>query len=77
MATKQEKPKVEKSKPVPAAKSALKPATRRATAKKTTELEITEAMIAERAFYIALTGEGSTDAENWHRAEAELRNGKP
>ena len=73
MAAKQEKPKPEKSKAVPAAKSALKsalkPATRRATSKKTTELEITEAMIAERAFYIALTGEGSTDAENWHRAE--------
>lgn len=81
MAAKQEKPKPEKSKAVPAAKSALKPATRRATPKatpkKTAELEITEAMIAERAFYIALTGEGSTDAENWHRAEAELRNGKP
>jgi hypothetical protein len=37
--------------------------------------EITEEMIAERAYHISLAGEGGTDEENWHRAEAELRSG--
>jgi hypothetical protein len=30
-------------------------------------------MIADRAYHIAQSGEGGTDEENWHRAEAELR----
>ena len=79
MAAKQEKPKPEKAKPESkarsAAKSALKPATRRTTSKKTKELEITDAMIAERAYFIAQAGEGSDDVENWHRAKSELQNG--
>jgi hypothetical protein len=37
--------------------------------------EITEEMIAERAYHISQSGEGGTDEENWHRAEAELRSG--
>ena len=36
--------------------------------------EITYEMIAERAYHIAQSGEGGTDEENWHRAEAELKN---
>ena len=30
-------------------------------------------MIAERAYHIAESGEGGSDEENWHRAEAELK----
>ena len=30
-------------------------------------------MIAERAYHISESGEGGSDEENWHRAEAELR----
>ncbi len=37
--------------------------------------EITQEMIAERAYDISQSGEGGTDEENWHRAEAELRQG--
>ena len=52
-----------------------KPATRRTTSKaKAGQPEITEAMIAERAYHIAQSGEGTTDEENWLRAERELRN---
>ena len=36
-------------------------------------MEITNEMIAERAYHISQSGEGGTDEENWHRAEAELR----
>jgi hypothetical protein len=35
--------------------------------------EVTYEMIAERAYHIAQSGEGGTDEENWHRAEAELK----
>lgn len=34
--------------------------------------EITEAMIARRAFEISLTERASTPEENWQRARAEL-----
>jgi DUF2934 family protein len=37
--------------------------------------EITQEMIAERAYHISESGEGGTDDENWLRAEAELRQG--
>jgi Protein of unknown function (DUF2934) len=37
--------------------------------------EITQEMIAERAYHISQSGEGGTDEENWHQAEAELRQG--
>nr|WP_232006320.1 hypothetical protein [Mycobacterium sp. 852013-50091_SCH5140682] len=30
-------------------------------------------MIAERAYHISLSESRGTDEENWHRAEAELR----
>jgi hypothetical protein len=53
-----------------------KTTTRRAPSKTTAAApEITEEMIAERAYHISQSGEGSTDEENWHRAEAELRSG--
>ena len=32
-------------------------------------------MLAQRAYHISQSGEGGTDKENWHRAEAELRAG--
>jgi len=35
--------------------------------------EITEAMIARRAFEISLTDASSTPEQNWERAERELR----
>jgi hypothetical protein len=50
-----------------------KPTTPRATSKRAAAPEITQEMIAERAYHIAQSGEGGTDEENWHRAEAELR----
>ena len=49
--------------------AARKPATRRKTAPVTSE------MIAERAYFIAVSGDGSSDFENWLRAEAELTSG--
>ena len=70
MAAKEEK----KTKAAPAAKKATaKPATRRATTTKTKPPEITDAMIAERAYYLSLEDEGSHHVDNWLRAEAELR----
>jgi hypothetical protein len=46
---------------------------RRSASKKEAAAEITHEMIAERAYHISESGEGGTDEENWHRAEAELR----
>ena len=37
--------------------------------------EITQEMIAERAYHISQSGKGGTDDENWHQAEVELRQG--
>jgi hypothetical protein len=70
MAAKEQK----KTKAAPAAKTATaKPATRRATTRKTKPPEITDAMIAERAYYLSLEDEGSDHVDNWLRAEAELK----
>ena len=52
-----------------------KPDTRGATSRETAAPEITQEMIAERAYHISQTPEGGTDEENWHQAEAELRQG--
>jgi hypothetical protein len=52
-----------------------KPTTRDATSRKAAAPEITQEMITERAYHISQSGEGGTDEENWHRAEAELRQG--
>jgi fibronectin type 3 domain-containing protein len=52
-----------------------KPTTRGATSGEAAAPEITQEMIAERAYHISQSGEGGTDEENWHRAEAELRQG--
>ena len=52
-----------------------KPTTPKATSKKAAAPEITQEMIAERAYHISQSGEGGTDEENWHRAEAELLQG--
>lgn len=35
--------------------------------------EVTDGMIAERAYLISQSGEGASDVENWLRAEAELQ----
>ena len=35
--------------------------------------EITQEQIAKRAFEIHCSGQGSSETENWHRAERELR----
>ncbi len=37
--------------------------------------DFTHEMIAERAYHISLSEVRGTDEENWHRAEAELRQG--
>ena len=61
-----------KEKKTATATAEKKPATRRTT-KKAAAPEITDEMIAERAYHISQSGEGGTDEENWHRAEAELK----
>ena len=63
-----------KEKKTEAAAAPRKPATRRTTTSKAKAAapEITDEMIAERAYHISQSGEGGTDEENWHRAEAEL-----
>jgi hypothetical protein len=51
-----------------------KTTTRRTPSKKAAAApEVTDEMIAERAYHISQSGEGGSDEENWHRAEAELR----
>jgi hypothetical protein len=52
-----------------------KPTTGDGASGKAAAPEITQEMIAERAYHISQSGEGGTDEENWHRAEAELREG--
>jgi len=34
---------------------------------------ITYELIAERAYYISISGTGGSEDDNWHRAEAELK----
>jgi hypothetical protein len=53
--------------------AATRPPRRRVTSNTVAMSEITTAMIAERAYHISLSGSGGTDEQNWHRAEAELR----
>jgi hypothetical protein len=36
-------------------------------------MTITYEMIAERAYYISISGTGGSEHDNWHRAEAELK----
>ena len=50
-----------------------KPTTRGATSGEAAAPEITQEMIAERAYHISQSGEGGSDEENWLQAEAELR----
>jgi hypothetical protein len=52
-----------------------KPTTPGATSREAAAPEITQEMIAERAYHISHSGEGGTNEENWHQAEAELRQG--
>jgi len=51
-----------------------KPTTRGATSRRAAAPEITQEMIAERAYHNSKAGQGGTE-DNWHRAEAELRQG--
>jgi hypothetical protein len=37
--------------------------------------DLTHELIAERAYYISISGTGGSQDENWHRAEQELRAG--
>jgi hypothetical protein len=41
----------------------------------TTNRVITHELIAERAYFISISGNGGSQDENWNRAERELRNG--
>ena len=52
-----------------------KPTTPDATPREAAAPEITQEMIAERAYHISQSEEGGTDEENWHRAETELQQG--
>jgi hypothetical protein len=55
--------------------TASKTTARKATSSRRKAPQITDEMIAERAYFIAQSGTGSSDHENWVRAEAELLNG--
>jgi hypothetical protein len=35
---------------------------------------LTQEKIAERAYFISMSGHGGSESDNWFRAEAELRN---
>ena len=37
--------------------------------------EVTNEMIATRAYFISISGQGGSEYDNWSRAEYELRNG--
>jgi DUF2934 family protein len=52
-----------------------KPTSGKATKEEPGTPQITQEMIAERAYHISQSEEGGTDEENWYRAEAELRQG--
>ena len=56
--------------PVP--KVAAAPA---AAPKTTPAKQITQAQIAERAYFISRSGTGGSEQDNWYRAERELRGG--
>jgi len=56
-----------------AAKTVAKATVRKPRVTKAEPPVVTDEMIAERAYYIALSGTGASDHENWVRAEAELR----
>jgi len=55
--------------------TASKTTARKATSSRRKAPVITNEMIAERAYHIALSGTGASDFENWVRAESELLNG--
>ncbi|HEX8342477.1 MAG TPA: DUF2934 domain-containing protein [Tepidisphaeraceae bacterium] len=40
-----------------------------------TPMALTHERIAERAYFIAKSGNGGSEIDNWHRAERELRDG--
>jgi len=42
----------------------------------TTNRVITHELIAERAYFISISGNGGSQDENWTRAERELRDGR-
>jgi hypothetical protein len=58
-----------------AVKAVAKATVRKPRAAKTEPPAVADEMIAERAYYIALSGTGASDHENWLRAEVELRAG--
>jgi hypothetical protein len=73
-------PKTKASKTTASKTTASKTTASKTTARKATSSRrkapvITNEMIAERAYFIAQSGTGSSDHENWVRAEAELLNG--
>ena len=42
----------------------------------TARRDLTHELIAERAYYISISGTGGSQDENWARAERELRDGR-
>jgi hypothetical protein len=41
----------------------------------TARRQVTPELIAERAYFISISGTGGSQDDNWHRAERELRDG--
>jgi hypothetical protein len=59
----------------PAPAKVVTPVRNTAIPKVPTKKEITWDMIATRAYYISISGQGGSEYDNWCRAEYELRNG--
>lgn len=64
---------VKSSTPAPA--KVVTPVRNTAIPKVVAKKEITNEMIATRAYYISISGQGGSEYDNWSRAEYELRNG--
>jgi hypothetical protein len=75
MARKQTQMKIgSEVKNAPAVSKTITPVRNSAIPKIPAKKEITQDLIAERAYFISISGQGSSEMENWLRAERELRN---
>ena len=61
--------------PAPTVAKVVTPVRNTAIPKVPARKEITNEMIATRAYYISISGQGGSEYDNWSRAEYELRNG--
>ena len=58
---------------VPVVSKTITPVRNSAIPKIPTKKEITYELIAERAYFISISGQGGSEMENWLRAERELK----